>query len=71
MGSEIPLLVFSLGLFFIFLLIGREVVCWYLKINERLKFSQNILNQLDDVKDELKKVNINLDILNKNKGSEK
>ena len=70
MGSaEIVTLIIFLGVFLLLILVGREVVCWYLKINERLKQTIDLSLQLDKVEEELKKININLDILNKNKDS--
>lgn len=35
-----------LVIFVIFILIGREIICWYLKINKRVELLENILEEL-------------------------
>jgi len=44
-------------LFFIFFLVGRELVCWYFKINRRVELLENILTEL---KSKNEKSNLNM-----------
>jgi hypothetical protein len=41
--------VFVLGVLAAIFLIGRELVCWYAKINERLELEKRRNAQLDDI----------------------
>lgn len=41
--------VFVLGVLAAIFLIGRELVCWYAKINERLELEKKRNMQLDDI----------------------
>lgn len=44
-GSFFALLV-VLGILFLFFLIGRELICWYFKINRRVELLESILIEL-------------------------
>lgn len=44
-GSFIMLFI-VLGVLFLFFLIGRELICWYFKINRRVELLENILVEL-------------------------
>jgi hypothetical protein len=48
-------------------ILAREYVCWYFKINERLKQGNNPSLQLEQVIEELKIINSNLELLKNNK----
>lgn len=39
-------LIVSLAVFFLVVLVCREIACWYAKINERIELQRDILNQL-------------------------
>ena len=70
MNADFTGMVLGFAIVILVFLLCRELVCWYWKINIRLDRTVDLSLQLDKVEEELKKVNSNLEILNKTKGLE-
>lgn len=41
---------FALLIIILFFLLGRELICWYFKINQRVDLLRDILDKLDLIK---------------------
>ena len=53
----------TIGVLIVLILLLREVVCWYYKINKNIELQNNMLNYLIDVSNNSKSINNKLEII--------
>lgn len=59
MMDGIPILISTLAVSAIIFLICREFMCWYFKINDRIKIKEETLKTLKNIEEELKSIRTN------------